>query len=76
LHYVCGKVCTIKKRVYLCLVFAIKQHTKNKTMTYQQYSKLSKELSALNEYKHKNGTNPKIEKRLKEIVKLLKPFAF
>ena len=47
-----------------------------KKMTYKQYSKLSKELSALNEYKHKNGTNPKLEKRLEEIVKLIMPYAF
>tara|TARA_B100000767_G_C19386102_1_gene377954 strand:- start:151 stop:288 length:138 start_codon:yes stop_codon:yes gene_type:complete len=45
-------------------------------MEYQEYSKLSNELSILNEYKHKNGTNPKIEKRLKQIVKQIMPFAF
>tara|TARA_Y100000401_G_C8292033_1_gene209245 strand:- start:111 stop:248 length:138 start_codon:yes stop_codon:yes gene_type:complete len=45
-------------------------------MTYKEYTKLSKELSALNEYKHKNGTNLKIEKRLKELVKLMMPHAF
>jgi|8_EtaG_2_1085327.scaffolds.fasta_scaffold01734_8 hypothetical protein len=45
-------------------------------MSYKEYTKLSKELSALNSYKHKNGTNPKLEKRLKQIVKLIMPYAF
>ncbi len=45
-------------------------------MSYKEYTKLSKELSALNLYKHKNGTNPKLEKRLKQIVKLIMPYAF
>ena len=45
-------------------------------MEYQEYSKLSKELSILNEYIHKNGTNTEIENRLKQIVKEIMPFAF
>jgi hypothetical protein len=61
-----------KKNLYLCR--SINQKTKK--MSYKEYSKLSKELSALNEYKHKNGTNPKIEKRLEQIVKLIMPYAF
>ncbi len=45
-------------------------------MEYQEYSKLSEELSILIEYKHKNGTNTEIENRLKQIVKKIMPFAF
>ena len=45
-------------------------------MSYKEYSKLSKELSGLIQYKHQNTTNLIIEKRLKELVKLLTPFAF
>ena len=58
-------------------------------MTYQEYSKLSKELSTLLLIKHKTGYNPTTKeyekegystkkelKRLNQIVELLKPYAF
>jgi len=45
-------------------------------MDYKTYCKLSKELSELVELKHQNKSNPKIEKRIKELVKLLMPHAF
>ena len=45
-------------------------------MNYQEYSKLSKELSELMLLKNNNESTPKIESRLKELVALMMPFAF
>ena len=45
-------------------------------MTYKEYSKLSNELSKLMFLKNSNKSTPKIEKRLKELVKLMTPFAW
>lgn len=45
-------------------------------MTYQEYTKLSKQLSKLMLLKNTNKSTPKIEKRLKELVKLMTPHAF
>ena len=45
-------------------------------MTYKEYSKLSNELSKLMFLKNSNKSTSKIEKRLKELVKLMMPHAF
>jgi len=45
-------------------------------MTYKEYSKLSDELSKLMLLKNSNKLTPKIEIRLKELVKLMLPHAF
>ena len=45
-------------------------------MTYQEYTKLSKELSELMLLKNNNKSTPKIESRLKELVELMMPHAF
>jgi len=45
-------------------------------MTYKKYSKLSQELSALNEAKYHGKSNQKINKRINDLVELLMPFAF
>ena len=47
-----------------------------KKMTYKEYSKLSNELSQLMLLKNNNKSTPKIEMRLKELVKLMMPHAF
>ncbi len=45
-------------------------------MNYQDYAKLSKELSKLMLLKNNNKSTPKIESRLNELVKLMMPHAF
>jgi len=45
-------------------------------MNYQEYAKLSKELSELMLLKNNNKSTPKIESRLKELVELMMPHAF
>lgn len=44
-------------------------------MTYQEYSKFSKELSSLLELKHKKGLTTKEQKRLTFISNKIRPFA-